>query len=57
VEQLGGGWDWTTGEPPKSNPAYDLRFCKSYARMGGVMRYVQADNAAFTHHVYRALFG
>lgn len=53
--QDGGGWDWTTGEPPKSNPAYYLRFCKSYARMGGVMRYVQADNAAFTHHVYRSL--
>ena len=33
--QDGGGWDWSTGEPPKTNPAYYLRFCKSYARMGG----------------------
>ena len=33
--QDGGGWDWTTGEPPKTNPAYYLRFCKSYSRMGG----------------------
>jgi hypothetical protein len=57
VENLGGGWDWTTGEPPKSNPAYYLRFCKSYARMGGVMRYVQADNAAFTQHLHLGLLG
>lgn len=53
--QDGGGWDWTTGEPPKSNPAYYLRFCKSYARMGGVMHYLQYDNAAFIHHLYHRL--
>ncbi len=47
--QDGGGWDWTQGEPPKSNAAYYLRFCKSYSRMGGAMHYVQADNAAFVH--------
>jgi hypothetical protein len=45
--QDGGNWDWRAGEPPKTNPAYYLRFCKSYARMGGTMRYVQADNVAF----------
>ncbi|MDG3003776.1 hypothetical protein [Paludisphaera mucosa] len=50
--QDGGGWDWTTGEPPKSNPAYYLRFCKSYARMGGEMHYLQCDNAAFIHNLY-----
>jgi len=33
--QDGGNWDWTQGEPPKDNPAYYLRFCKSFARMGG----------------------
>src|SRR6185295_11242904 len=33
--QDGGNWDWTKGEPPKDNPAYYLRFCKSYSRMGG----------------------
>lgn len=53
--QDGGGWDWSTGEPPKSNPAYYLRFCKSYARMGGTMHYVQSDNAAFVHHLMREL--
>ena len=51
--QDGGGWDWTTGEPPKTNPAYYLRFCKSYARMGGEMHYLQCDNAAFLHNLYR----
>lgn len=53
--QDGGGWDWTKGEPPKTNPAYYLRFCKSYSRMGGAMHYLSCDNAAFMHHLYRAL--
>ncbi|HVJ79476.1 MAG TPA: hypothetical protein VNC50_00290, partial [Planctomycetia bacterium] len=53
--QDGGGWDWTKGEPPKSNPAYYLRFCKSYSRMGGSMSYHQCDNAAFIHHLWREL--
>jgi hypothetical protein len=45
--QEGGKWDWTKGEPPKSNPAYYLRFCKSFARMGGDMNYVECDNKVF----------
>ncbi|MBY0528392.1 MAG: hypothetical protein K2R98_33685 [Gemmataceae bacterium] len=53
--QDGGRWDWTKGEPPKTNPAYYLRFCKSFARMGGALSYVQADNAQFVHHLYREL--
>jgi hypothetical protein len=53
--QDGGGWDWTVGEPPKTNPAYYLRFCKSYARMGGSMHYVQSDNAAFVGNLYNRL--
>ncbi len=53
--QDGGGWDWTVGEPPKTNPAYYLRFCKSYARMGGALNYVQCDNMTFIHHLYRRL--
>ncbi len=53
--QDGGGWDWTQGEPPKTNPAYYLRFCKSYSRMGAEMHYVQCDNAAFIHNLHRAL--
>ena len=53
--QDGGHWDWSQGEPPKDNPAYYLRFCKSFSRMGGVMRYVQWDNVAFLHHLLWAL--
>jgi hypothetical protein len=53
--QDGGGWDWTTGEPPKTHPAYYLRFCKSYSRMGGTMNYLQCDNATFIHNLYREL--
>jgi len=49
--QDGGGWDWTQGEPPKDNPAYYLRFCKSFDRMGGAMRYVQSDNLVFMHNL------
>jgi len=50
-----GGWDWSQGEPPKTNPAYYLRFCKSYSRMGGQMRYIQCDNVAFIHNLLRRL--
>jgi hypothetical protein len=53
--QDGGGWDWTQGEPPKTNAAYYLRFCKSYSRMGGTMHYLQCDNASFIHNLYHAL--
>ena len=53
--QDGGGWDWSRGEPPKTNPAYYLRFCKSFSRMGGPLTYAQADNLAFLHHLYREL--
>jgi hypothetical protein len=53
--QDGGNWDWTKGEPPKNNPAYYLRFCKSYSRMGGTLHYVQGDNLMFVHHLLRRL--
>jgi len=53
--QDGGRWDWSKGEPPKDNPAYYLRFCKSFARMGGTMNYVQCDNVAFLHHLLQGL--
>ena len=55
--QDGGGWDWTQGEPPKTNPAYYLRFCKSFSRMGGSMQYLQCDNATLVHHLHRELMG
>ena len=53
--QDGGKWDWAKGEPPKDNPAYYLRFCKSFSRMGGAMSYLQCDNVAFLHHLLRRL--
>jgi hypothetical protein len=53
--QDGGNWDWTKGEPPKTNPAYYLRFCKSFSRMGGEMHYSQCDNAAFMHNLFARL--
>ena len=55
--QDGGNWDWTQGEPPKESPAYYLRFCKSFSRMGGAMHYVQCDNVLFLHHLFHDLAG
>jgi hypothetical protein len=41
-------WDWQRdGEPPMDNPAYYLRYCKTFSRMGGEMRYICADNRDF----------
>lgn len=41
-------WDWKSqGEPPTDDPAYYLRYCKTFSRMGGTMRYVCADNRDF----------
>lgn len=48
-------WDWTQGEPPKDNPAYYLRYCKTFSRMGGTMRYASMDNKAFFLRLYQAL--
>ncbi len=42
--QDGGDWDWATGEPPKNHPAYYLRFCKTFYRMGGSIDYLCGDN-------------
>jgi hypothetical protein len=53
--QDGGHWDWSKGEPPKDNPAYYLRFCKSFARMGGAMTYLQCDNVVFLHTLLHQL--
>jgi len=53
--QDGGHWDWSQGEPPKDNPAYYLRFCKSFDRMGGRMHYLQMDNALFLVNVMASL--
>lgn len=41
-------WDWNAnGEPPQDNPAYYLRYCKTFSRMGGRMSYASADNRAW----------
>ena len=49
-------WDWAhDGEPPQDNPAYYLRFCKTFSRMGGRMTYTSADNRAFLVALYREL--
>ena len=53
--QDGGNWDWTQGEPPKTSPAYYLRFCKSFSRMGGEMNYLMCDNVVFVHHLLERL--
>lgn len=45
--QEGGDWDWRQGEPPKTHPAYYLRFCKTFYRMGGTLDYLCLDNRAF----------
>lgn len=55
--QDGGNWDWSKGEPPKDNPAYYLRFCKSFSRMHGTMHYLQCDNVVFVHNLLRRLAG
>jgi hypothetical protein len=53
--QDGGRWDWSKGEPPKDDPAYYLRFCKSFSRMGGRMNYLQCDNVVFLHNLLNLL--
>ncbi len=41
-------WDWQKdGEPPADDPAYYLRYLKTFSRMGGTMRYLSADNRDF----------
>jgi hypothetical protein len=49
-------WDWqTNGEPPMDNPAYYLRYCKTFNRMGGEMHYLTADNRDFLLAIYQEL--
>jgi len=50
-------WDWSQGEPPVDNPAYYVRFCKSFSRMGGTMVYVGLDNRVFLQNLYARLKG
>jgi hypothetical protein len=49
-------WDWQkNGEPPMDNPAYYLRYCKTFQRMGGEMDYLTADNRDFLLGLYQEL--
>lgn len=49
-------WDWQqNGEPPMDNPAYYLRYCKTFSRMGGEMHYLTADNRDFLLALYQEL--
>lgn len=50
-----GTWDWVKSEPPKNNPAYYCRFAKSFSRMGGRFSYLELDNRAFVHNLYKQL--
>ena len=50
-------WDWSQGEPPEDNPAYYERFNKSFSRMGGTMRYLQADNRDLLLNLLHELSG
>ena len=48
VDLAESSWDWKNkGDPPADNPAYYLRYCKTFSRMGGTMRYASADNRDF----------
>ena len=38
-----------------TDPAYYLRYCKTFSRMGGTMRYLQADNRDFLLSLLQAL--
>ena len=52
------GWDWDkNGEPPADNPAYYLRYCKTFHRMGGEMKYLKADNRDFLLELHHDLNG
>jgi hypothetical protein len=55
VDLARSSWDWSGGEPPPTDPAYYLRYCKTFSRMGGTLRYVCADNRDFLCGLLRRL--
>ena len=49
-------WDWSAdGEPPPEDPAYYMRACKTFSRMGGRLVSVTADNRDFLLGLMTAL--
>ncbi|TFH00231.1 MAG: hypothetical protein E4H13_07985 [Calditrichales bacterium] len=56
VDLAKSSWDWQKdGEPPQTDPAYYLRYLKSFSRMGGFMQYLCADNRDFLLALYQEL--
>jgi hypothetical protein len=56
VDLAAADWDWQqNGEPPLDNPAYYLRYCKTFNRMGGEMHYLTSDNRDFLLALYQGL--
>ncbi len=56
VDIAGSEWDWKrNGEPPPEHPAYYLRYCKTFNRMGGEMEYMTADNRDFLLELFHQL--
>ena len=56
VDMTRSDWNWRkSGEPPIDNPAYYLRYCKTFHRMGGEMHYLTADNRDFLLAIYQQL--
>ncbi len=49
-------WDWEKeGEPEADDPAYYLRYCKTFSRMGGKMKYITSDNKVFLPALFNKL--
>ena len=55
VDLAKSSWDWADGEPPETDPAYYLRYLKTFSRMGGIMKYLSADNRDFLLALYQKL--
>lgn len=54
VDLAKSSWNWSKdGEPPMDNSAYYLRYCKTFNRMGGQMKYLCADNRDFLIRLYQ----
>lgn len=48
-------WDWQKGEPPATDPAYYLRYLKTFSRMGENMHYISMDNRDFLVSLFQKL--
>ncbi len=56
VDLAESGWDWRRdGEPPPEDPAYYVRFMKTFGRMGGTATYLCGDNASVLAHLCHEL--